>query len=45
MTHVVPSPADLAPAELALGHMPVALGAVGDAASPASDPLSVKRIA
>ena len=44
MTRVVPSPADLAPAELALGHMPIARGAVGDAAFPASDPVSVKCI-
>ncbi|WP_269514023.1 tetratricopeptide repeat protein [Brevundimonas subvibrioides] len=36
MTHVAPSPADLAPSELALGHMPISQGAAGDAASPAS---------
>lgn len=36
MTHVTPSPDDLSPSELALGHMPIAQGSAGDAASPAS---------
>lgn len=36
MTHVAPLPEDLAPSELALGHMPMAQGAAGDAASPDS---------
>ena len=36
MTLIDPSPANLVPSELALGHMPMAQGSAGDAASPAA---------